>query len=483
MPKPSTTTTPPSLADHNAVQKALAADPRAVLIYRDGNQMRQIDSGEIFAIADAPAAAAELLVQKQRVLVAYEPSVIIPGGCPLPPTWPPQPEWFDSALVATSDGKDSRVLLHQTVATYGPERTMAVNNLLGNEHARSADQAAEMCRAYGVRLYYTWKDTDGRSCWGTTVPEHIRALYAHDYGAPGEARQASDRDDLVVTLAEERGQWPGNGAMFCTSGGKRDTSNVLLRAAADLDAADVVVQLAEARGQWPGNGAMFCTDRTKTKPTDVLLRGGQLPLPPVPGKRRVFRTGERGAEGHRRSLKPAWQTRLTTPTRESIVLWERPLLQISDDDLWGYMIRHQIPVPALYWGLGRDSCSFCVWKSWEEVCLVGLMYPRPLARRVAAERRMGHVVNLSFRFGDAVGYQAVWAFLYGDFVDQATIPTPRPEAVETMLAWWRSGVYHRPPEGIIMLGAPEAPSGFDIAELPSQSARPSRARAPLPCDA
>ncbi len=44
MPKPSTTTTPPSLADHNAVQKALAADPRAVLIYRDGNQMRQIDT-------------------------------------------------------------------------------------------------------------------------------------------------------------------------------------------------------------------------------------------------------------------------------------------------------------------------------------------------------------------------------------------------------------------------------------------------------
>ena len=481
MSKAAITITPSSLAEHKAVQKALAADPRAALIYRDGDQMRRFDTGEIIAIADAPAAAADLLAHKQRVLIAYEPSVIIPGGCPLPPTWPPRPDWFDSALVATSDGKDSRVLLHQTVEIYGPERTVAVNNLLGNEHARSADQAAELCREYGVPLYYTWKDAEGRSCWGTSVPEHIRALYTHDYGALGNAEHAQDRDDLVVQLAEARGQWPGNGAMYCTSSGKRDTSNVLLRAAADVDAADLVVSLAEARGQWPGNGAMYCTDRGKGRPSDTLLRGAQATVPPAPGKRRVLRTGERGAEGHRRSLKPAWQTRLTTPTRESIVLWERPLLQLSDDELWGYVIRHQIPIPALYWGLGRDSCSFCVWKSWEEVCLVGLMYPRPLARRVAAERRMGHVVNLSFRYGDALGYGAVWAFLYGEFVDQHTIPAPRPEAIETMLGWWRSGVYHRPPEGIIMLGAPEVPAGFDIAELPV--ARQGRARAPLPCDA
>ena len=107
MPKPSTTTPPSSLAEHKAVKKALVADPRAVLIYRDGDQMRRLDTGEIIAIADAPAAAADLLAHKQRVLIAYEPSVIIPGGCPLPPTWPPRPDWFDSALVATSDGKDS----------------------------------------------------------------------------------------------------------------------------------------------------------------------------------------------------------------------------------------------------------------------------------------------------------------------------------------------------------------------------------------
>ena len=84
MSKPATTTPPSSLAEHKAVEKALAADPPVVLIYRDGDEMRRLDSGEIIAIADAPAAAAELVAQKQWVLIAYEPSVIIPGGCPLP---------------------------------------------------------------------------------------------------------------------------------------------------------------------------------------------------------------------------------------------------------------------------------------------------------------------------------------------------------------------------------------------------------------
>ena len=76
---------------------------------------------------------------------------------------------------------------------------------------------------------------------------------------------------------------------------------------------------------------------------------------------------------------------------------------------------------------------------------------------------------------------AFWLFL-ATLVEVVAGPDTRPEAVETMLIWWRSGIYHRPPEGIIMLGAPEVPAGFDITELPSQSARPSRARAPLPCD-
>jgi hypothetical protein len=147
------------------------------------------------------------------------------------------------------------------------------------------------------------------------------------------------------------------------------------------------------------------------------------------------------------------------------------------------VIQHQIPIPALYWALGRESCSLCVLKSWEEACLVGLMYPRPLARRVAAERRMGHVVNLSFRYDDALGYGAVWLFLYGELVDQHTTPTPRQEAVETMLSWWRSGVYHRPPAGLIMLGTPEAPSGFDIADLASPTTRQARRGAQLPCEA
>lgn len=70
MSKAAITTTPTSLAEHKAIQKALEADPRAVLIYRDGDQMRRLDSGESIAIADVPAAAADLLAHKQRVLVA-----------------------------------------------------------------------------------------------------------------------------------------------------------------------------------------------------------------------------------------------------------------------------------------------------------------------------------------------------------------------------------------------------------------------------
>jgi hypothetical protein len=165
--------------------------------------------------------------------------LVIPAGCPVPPSWPPPEDWWDLVVVALSNGKDSRAVLHDAVERYPRRRTIALYNHLGNEHEGSEVEAAALCQALEVPLLFTWKERrDGRlvSCYGPEVPEGVVGL------------------DLVVELAAARGQWADRANPLCTSTGKRDTSDVVVRGddpSGRASGRGLVAHLALDRGRWP----------------------------------------------------------------------------------------------------------------------------------------------------------------------------------------------------------------------------------------
>jgi hypothetical protein len=159
-------------------------------------------------------------------------------------------------VVALSNGKDSRAVLHDALVRYPRRRVVTLYNHPGNEHEGSEAEAAALCRALEVPLLFTWKERcDGRlvSRYGPEVPAAAANL------------------DLVVELAAARGQWADRANPLCTSTGKRDTSDVVMRGD------DLVAHLALDRGRWPSRKFPLCTGRGKEQTTD----GGRwFPGPP-----------------------------------------------------------------------------------------------------------------------------------------------------------------------------------------------------------
>ncbi len=309
----------------------------------------------------------------------------IPPGCPQPSTWPPLSGWWDLVVVACSGGKDSRVLLHRAYHEYPRDRLLVIYNLLGNEHPGSPQEVADWCADLGLPLLYTWKDENNRSRYGPEVPPAYTHLDA----------------DLVVNLAEGRGRWPDRSNPLCTSTGKRDTTDVLIRHAGD----------------------------------------------DLGGRKILLLTGERAGESAARARKPEWQLRgATSPRKGRLVVWHRAMLRWTEAEVWDYLRRHRIPVPASYaQGFPRHSCIHCIHKSWEEMCLAFVLHPEPAARRVAAEERMGHRVNLRYRYQGYTGFRAVWELVYGPWTGEYAGQSPRPEGLEAIRRWRENGRLFRLP--------------------------------------
>jgi 7-cyano-7-deazaguanine synthase in queuosine biosynthesis len=87
----------------------------------------------------------------------------IPTRCSVPPAWPPPEDWWELVVVVLSNGKDSRVVLHDALDRYPRRRIMALYNHLGNEHEGSEAEAAALCRALEVPLGYGRCQTIGHS--------------------------------------------------------------------------------------------------------------------------------------------------------------------------------------------------------------------------------------------------------------------------------------------------------------------------------
>jgi 3'-phosphoadenosine 5'-phosphosulfate sulfotransferase (PAPS reductase)/FAD synthetase len=339
----------------------------------------------------------------------------IPQGCPVPPAWPPSEDWWELIVVALSNGKDSRVVLHDALDRYPRRRIVALYNHLGNEHEGSEAEAAALCRALEVPLLFTWKERrDGRlvSRYGPEVPAAAANL------------------DLVVELAAARGQWADRANPLCTSTGKRETS-------------------------------------------DVVLRAGCLEMPgaiPASDARRIlFLSGERAEESAARARRPAWSVRegATSPAKGRLVLWHRPVHDWPEQQVWDFLARHDSPaMPASYaQGFSRHSCWMCIHRTWPEACLAFAQAPGPAALRVAVEERIGHKVNLRYflcscgctrvsRSGRALscadcgrpaaegnrGFRAVWEFVYGPWRGiPGKRPGPRAEAIAAIDRWRGDG--------------------------------------------
>ena len=144
----------------------------------------------------------------------------IPEGLPVPAFWPPPSDWWELVVVAVSDGKDSRVLLHRAYNQYPRERILVVYNLLGNEHPGSPQEVADWCRDLSLPLLYTWKDRENKSRYGKTIP-------------PVYLQENTLDADLVVALVDKRGKWPSRAYPLCTSTGKRDPTNRIIRSVGD----------------------------------------------------------------------------------------------------------------------------------------------------------------------------------------------------------------------------------------------------------
>jgi hypothetical protein len=385
--------------------------------------------------------------------------VAIPDGCPVPPEWPPPPDWFDRVVVALSNGKDSRCVWKLALDTYPRDRIIALYNLLGNEHPGSPQQAGTLCREAGVPLVYTWKERQsGRfvSCWGPKPPPDNTLL------------------DLVVELAQNRARWSDAANPLCTSTGKKDCSNVLLRAKDD----DLVCALALQRKRWPTHSIAICTARGKSAPSDVLLRSSCMEIPDLgptaDGRRILLLSGERAEESPRRARKSEWEirTNATAPTLGRLVLWHRPVLHWTQQQVWDFL--HQAALPAspdsYAQGFSRHSCLCCIHRSFCECVLAFTIDPAAAALRVAVEEKIGHRVRLSYfyctrcgcaksrqRQGQQVcancnlpaenghrGYRAVWEFTFGDWTGiPDTLPSPRASAVAALDKWKRDGQLFR----------------------------------------
>lgn len=343
----------------------------------------------------------------------------IRAACPRPSAWPPPPDWFDLVVVACSDGKDSRVLLHQAWQAYPRERLWVVYHLLGNEHPGSPFEVAAWYAELGLPLYYTWKDEANCSRFGTQIPPEILRLYEADWLGPGR------------------------------SGGEPLPAMV--------EAADLVVRLTRQRGMWPSAATPFCTDRGKAQTSDVLLNH----LAMSRGVRKVLLlTGERREESAVRQRKSAWYIRNQVPSLGRLILGYRPLLDWDEPAVWAYLRAHGLLLPASYGqGFSRHSCSICIHATWPQVVLAFSMYPGPAARRVAAEAEVGHWVVYDARQpsrsryyyereGTAYyGYRAAWEYVYGPWQGRYRGEEVRAEAQAALERWRAEGYLFALPMG------------------------------------
>lgn len=182
-----------------------------------------------------------------------------------------------------------------------------------------------------------------------------------------------------------------------------------------------ILTLTEARGMWSDAKNRLCTSTTKRDQTDKLLRG-------LGAKRILLLTGELAEESPARAKKPEWQLRTgaLAPTKGRLVLWHRPMLRWTKEDEILYIWSRGRDIAATYYaGWDRLSCRFCFFLTWERQVLSFVAYPNEAAEYVALEERIGHKSNLSYRYGDYVGYRAVWEFVYGPWGTPAGDPTPQ----------------------------------------------------------
>lgn len=277
---------------------------------------------------------------------------------------------YDWILVSTSGGKDSVCALHEAVrrcdaAGVQRDRIVAVHCELGRMEWPGCSDLAEMQAAeLGVRCLFV-----------------------------------SRRQGELIEQIRARGMWPSPANRYCTSDQKR------------AQVRRVATALASAlAGRSPRRGAFEL-------PPDIAARAAARGA-----ERRQVRIlsvmGMRAAESPARSKLPVFET-IIDNRNQRLDVW-LPIHGWSVEDVWRHIHATQAPYhraydldadpsffrratspdPASHAGMGRLSCTFCIFAPREAAVRAGIERPELLAELAALEVEMGHTFRVDYSLGE-----------------------------------------------------------------------------------
>lgn len=358
----------------------------------------------------------EVQLTLDNMALAEHPDVkfpfAIPKGCPVPPSWPPPPDFWDAIVVCISGGVDSQAMLWWARDTFPADRIIAVHNDVGDDHTA----ANRLVPFVGTREFVI------AECEAAGVPLIIT------------------EGKTVLDVTEARGMWSDSQVRLCTSNLKRDPTDKILR--------NLYLDLVEGRGKWPNAEIRLCTDRLKSKPTDAVLRKLQA-------KKILICTGELAAESPPRAKKKAWdlRTAATAPTKGRLVVWHRPMHAWTKAEEILFLWSKGREIAPTYRVWSRLSCKFCFFMPWREMVASFVAYPQEAMAFVALEEQIQHKVTLNYKWPlhaeepEYFGYRAVWEAVYGPWGNAPGDPSPYALDVVRALQTESEGILERLRQG------------------------------------
>ncbi len=164
---------------------------------------------------------------------------------------------------------------------------------------------------------------------------------------------------------------------------------------APIASGETLLQRIERRGRFPDRRRRYCTSDFKRTPIERELRRYLKANPQFDG-RIVNAMGIRRDESADRARRTPWQ--FNHRNSKAGRAWHDwlPIFDLDEAQVFDTIrAAGQIPHPVYGLGLGRCSCSFCIFGSRSDLAIAARLRPDLYARYVRLERRLAHTLSPS----------------------------------------------------------------------------------------
>lgn len=164
---------------------------------------------------------------------------------------------------------------------------------------------------------------------------------------------------------------------------------------APVASGETLLARIERRGRFPDSRRRYCTSDYKRSPIEREIRRHLLSNPQF-GGRVISAMGLRRDESAERAKRPPWRRN----DRNSVAGRDwydwLPIFDLAEARVFNTIrAAGQAPHPVYAQGLGRCSCSFCIFSSKADLRRSAELRPDLYARYARLERRIGHTLSPS----------------------------------------------------------------------------------------